>query len=417
MNETEGYVTHFISPTMTQPVARCTAFAATVAIGALGMSAPAAASPVSTTADSTVTAAGITGYPLGETLFDDDAVVLAEAAAEADPEAHKALTEATDTLVHARQLTDEVSVRAERADRIEQAANEIRTLVAEARTTDDAAAKADDAAAALADRTDRASRGADRSEIPASTDRAADAATATTGDLTEATESLAALLRNPEKKKAIADESEKKQEQSDDDAPADDKDSSNGSGKKEHESKKSGNGRIKSGSSRGSGRSGSNGNSSGKISSGPNIERGPIKDLSGAAVQYGNGQLPSDLLCDITFSSDVLRCDAAVAAERLNAAFKEAFGRNLQVNDAYRSYEDQVTVKANLGALAAPPGTSNHGWGQALDLGDGIETFDSAEYTWMKANAGAFGWNHPAWAEPTGEKPEAWHWEYGPPIS
>jgi hypothetical protein len=30
----------------------------------------------------------------------------------------------------------------------------------------------------------------------------------------------------------------------------------------------------------------------------------------------------------------------------------------------------------------------------------------------MKANAGRFGFFHPAWAEPGGGKPEAWHWEY-----
>jgi hypothetical protein len=31
----------------------------------------------------------------------------------------------------------------------------------------------------------------------------------------------------------------------------------------------------------------------------------------------------------------------------------------------------------------------------------------------MKANAGTFGWVHPDWAEPSGSKPEPWHWEFG----
>jgi hypothetical protein len=30
----------------------------------------------------------------------------------------------------------------------------------------------------------------------------------------------------------------------------------------------------------------------------------------------------------------------------------------------------------------------------------------------MKANAPSYGFVHPAWAEPDGSKPEAWHWEY-----
>jgi hypothetical protein len=31
----------------------------------------------------------------------------------------------------------------------------------------------------------------------------------------------------------------------------------------------------------------------------------------------------------------------------------------------------------------------------------------------MQANAPRFGWVHPSWAEQTGSKPEAWHWEFG----
>ncbi|MBL0887636.1 hypothetical protein HGK34_15345 [Myceligenerans sp. I2] len=124
--------------------------------------------------------------------------------------------------------------------------------------------------------------------------------------------------------------------------------------------------------------------------------------------------MPSSLLCSLGFDSgEQLRCDAALAAGKLNRAFRAAFGRNLTINDSYRSYADQVAVAASRGALAAPPGTSNHGLGQALDLGGGISTFGTAEYRWMVANAGKYGWKHPGWAEPGGSKPEPWHWEYG----
>ena len=51
-------------------------------------------------------------------------------------------------------------------------------------------------------------------------------------------------------------------------------------------------------------------------------------------------------------------------------------------------------------ALAAVPGTSNHGWGLAVDLCGGIQNFGTPHYTWMKANAGRFGFLHPDWAEP-----------------
>ncbi|GAA1848112.1 Rv3654c family TadE-like protein [Myceligenerans crystallogenes] len=129
---------------------------------------------------------------------------------------------------------------------------------------------------------------------------------------------------------------------------------------------------------------------------------------------HTNGQIPPDALCELSFAAGQrLRCDAAAAAGRLNGAFRAEFGRDLSVTDSYRSYAQQVAVKASKGALAAPPGMSNHGWGQALDLGGGIESFGSAEHLWMAANAARYGWIHPAWARPGGSKPEPWHWEYG----
>ena len=63
-------------------------------------------------------------------------------------------------------------------------------------------------------------------------------------------------------------------------------------------------------------------------------------------------------------------------------------------------------------ALAAVPGTSNHGWGLAVDLCGGIDRYDTAAYDWMKANAGRFGFLHPEWAEPGHGREEPWHWEY-----
>jgi hypothetical protein len=137
------------------------------------------------------------------------------------------------------------------------------------------------------------------------------------------------------------------------------------------------------------------------------------KAMAEAAKSYGNGQIPSSVLCGLSWAGEQLRCDAAAALEDLNSAFRATFGRNLEVTDGYRSYSEQVAVAATRGGLAAVPGTSNHGWGQAVDLSGGIESFGTAEYNWMAANAGAYGWEHPFWAEPGGSKPEPWHWEYG----
>lgn len=138
------------------------------------------------------------------------------------------------------------------------------------------------------------------------------------------------------------------------------------------------------------------------------------KQMAEAAKSYGNGQIPASVLCGLGWASgELLRCDAAAGLENLNSAFRAAFGRNLSVTDGYRSYAEQVSVAATKGGLAAVPGTSNHGLGQAVDLSGGIESFGTAEHAWMVANAGKYGWKHPAWAQAGGSKPEAWHWEYG----
>jgi hypothetical protein len=94
-----------------------------------------------------------------------------------------------------------------------------------------------------------------------------------------------------------------------------------------------------------------------------------------------------------------------LAAKKVNVSLVPA--------DCYRDYAGQVywrTWWCNLGkcANAAVPGTSNHGWGKAVDMHDlsgGLPTTGAA-YKWMKANAGRFGWINPILTN------EAWHWEW-----
>ena len=128
---------------------------------------------------------------------------------------------------------------------------------------------------------------------------------------------------------------------------------------------------------------------------------------------YGNGLLPWDQLVPVSWAPDhVLHPAATAALERLNAEFVIAFGRNLAITSSYRSFAGQIAAQERHGALAADPGTSNHGWGIAVDLGGGIQLFDAPEHLWMRQHAPAFGFILPPWADEHGGLPEPWHWEY-----
>jgi LAS superfamily LD-carboxypeptidase LdcB len=133
----------------------------------------------------------------------------------------------------------------------------------------------------------------------------------------------------------------------------------------------------------------------------------------GSTGGAANGFLDRSALCPLDGApGHALRADAAAAFNRMTAAALADRGARLCVNDSYRSYAGQVSVFRRKPRLAAVPGTSRHGLGVAVDLGCGGERFGSSTYRWLKANAGRFGWVHPAWAEPGGALPEPWHWEY-----
>ncbi|WP_436326420.1 M15 family metallopeptidase [Brevibacterium sp. FAM 27836] len=128
--------------------------------------------------------------------------------------------------------------------------------------------------------------------------------------------------------------------------------------------------------------------------------------------EVSNGELPSDWLCDIGVGNHKLRADAAVAFAKMNAAFKKDTGKDLAITDSYRSLESQVSVAARKPGFAARPGTSNHGWGLALDLGAGTSSGTGEQYDWLVTNAGKYGWENPDWAKRNSY--ELWHWEYVP---
>jgi hypothetical protein len=139
-----------------------------------------------------------------------------------------------------------------------------------------------------------------------------------------------------------------------------------------------------------------------------------VAELAG---RWSNGQIPAEAMCAVEF--DVrhrLQCDAADALADLNDAYRAHFGTNLALTDSYRSLAGQVAVKQAKGILAATPGTSNHGWGLAVDIAGigGLGQFDAPGYLWLKEHAEDFGWHHPRGMEPGGSSPqEPWHWEFG----
>ena len=128
---------------------------------------------------------------------------------------------------------------------------------------------------------------------------------------------------------------------------------------------------------------------------------------------FPNGMIPAAALCSVpTSPGHLLRCDAARGVQALAAAYLGRFRTPLCITDSYRSIAGQIAVFAAKPDLAAVPGTSQHGWGLALDLCGGIQQFGTPQHEWMRANAPRFGWMHPSWAETRGSKPEPWHWEF-----
>lgn len=126
-----------------------------------------------------------------------------------------------------------------------------------------------------------------------------------------------------------------------------------------------------------------------------------------------NGRLSGSELATVSFAPGIRLAPAAASAiQDLNKEYRARFGRNISITDGYRSYAQQVVVKAAKGNLAATPGKSNHGLGLAVDLGGGINSFGTDQYNWMMQNAPRFGWVNPSWAQQGGSKPEAWHWEF-----
>ena len=114
---------------------------------------------------------------------------------------------------------------------------------------------------------------------------------------------------------------------------------------------------------------------------------------------------------------------ASLALDKLIAA-AEADGIPVKINSAYRTVPDQINVWGqncsnpyNPGVTAcnvrpgegpaAIPGTSNHGYGLAVDFAtSGLRRIRPGDqlYDWLAVNARTYGFKRIA--------SESWHWEY-----
>ncbi len=158
---------------------------------------------------------------------------------------------------------------------------------------------------------------------------------------------------------------------------------------------------------------------------------------------FRNGRMPDIRMIEV--NGCLLERDAAYTlALMIEAADNDGVG--LDPGDCYRSLEQQriaydkrcpevdkplttydpatdetvvvgyVQERQCSGPPIALPGTSNHGWGRAVDFtSNGRATLGcrDAAFTWLNANASRYGWVHPGWAHCGQSTSEPWHWEWG----
>lgn len=155
------------------------------------------------------------------------------------------------------------------------------------------------------------------------------------------------------------------------------------------------------------------------LSSSHTASMGDASSVASWKKTTSNGRIPGSQLTTIPPPAGVggaavqLAPMAASAWSRMVAAALED-GVRIQAGGSYRTYETQVQLakppsqggKGLYGVnyngvigLAARPGTSNHGYGLAVDI---IQ--NGAAVAWLRANAGRFGFR----TIPR----EPWHWEY-----
>ena len=132
-----------------------------------------------------------------------------------------------------------------------------------------------------------------------------------------------------------------------------------------------------------------------------NVESTDYNNYSGENVRSNTDGLKNGFLTD----SDLKKLPNGIKVNKkiynnvvqmLNDYYQET-GRHMVITDGYRSYAQQVAVKKRKGRLAATPGTSQHGYGLALDI-----DVSNGVYKWLVKNASKYNLIN--------FKEESWHW-------
>lgn len=130
---------------------------------------------------------------------------------------------------------------------------------------------------------------------------------------------------------------------------------------------------------------------------------------------FSNGEIPLDELTVIDYPGVEptgpslnpmrLKPDAAVAFYALLDAYHSETGDYLHVDEGYRDLATQwYWWNHSAPGNASYPGTSNHGWGAAVDFYQNDVSYGNDKWSWLANNAATFGFTPLA--------SEAWHWNY-----
>jgi LAS superfamily LD-carboxypeptidase LdcB len=152
---------------------------------------------------------------------------------------------------------------------------------------------------------------------------------------------------------------------------------------------------------------------------------------------FNNGQIPTgsmklnkNLSKNLSGDAAYLLSEASDSLDLMIAAFSSASftgKQKITFTDGYRSLARQQALFAKYGSgRAAKPGTSNHGWGIAVDMYWGVRTdmfkntskrpsgYKHPNYVWFLNNGWKYGWINPAKLRDNSGTDEWWHWEYHP---
>jgi LAS superfamily LD-carboxypeptidase LdcB len=104
---------------------------------------------------------------------------------------------------------------------------------------------------------------------------------------------------------------------------------------------------------------------------------------------------------------------AGAYLEALRGAYQRNFGEALPINSGGRTYAEQARLyalyKQGRGNLAAPPGTSTHESGRAVDFGGRAHYEGTPQQSWLVANSGKYGFS---WTGKSFSQREAWHFDF-----